>query len=337
MQSFGNIVIFHPAAIGDCMLATPVATTLRLNFPGAKITYWTHPSLRSILLGLCPAVDEVVDYVREASLFQQIKTFDQLRADLFVDLSNSTKSRAFGWLTKTRVLRYEKQSPNVVPRKHATANFLDTIKPVCSEYPENLFPTIFPDALAQEVIQRILAEHNFGPQPLIGIVPGVGKLRPHRAWIPDGWIYLLQHIHNWKSHIPVLLGGADEQELCTRLVEESEGRCLNLAGQLSLPETAAVLKRCKVVVSGDTGPAHIAVAVGTRVIGLYGPTFPDRSGPYGCKDLTIDQSAACQCHDAKVCQYANPHEPGQCMHRIMLPEVLAHIKSELNPAIPNEY
>jgi len=335
MQSFGNIVIFHPAAIGDCMLATPVATTLRLNFPGAKITYWTHASLRSMLLGLCPAVDDVVDYVREASLFQQIKTFDQLRPDLFVDLSNSAKTRAFTWLTKTKVLRYEKQSATETPRKHATANFLDTIKPVCDEYPEHLFPTIFPDALASEILQRVLAQHDFGPQPLIGIVPGVGKLRPHRAWIYDGWLYLLQHVLSWQSHIPVLIGGADEEELCARLVSETAGRCLNLAGRLNLPETAAVLKRCKVVVAGDTGPAHIAVAVGTRVIGLYGPTFPERSGPYGCKDLLVDQSAACQCHDLKACRYANAGAPGECMHRIMLPDILAHIKSEINPAIPD--
>ena len=51
-------------------------------------------------------------------------------------------------MTKIKVVRYEKQAPHVRPIKHAVANFLDTIKPVCNEYPEQLFPTIFPDALA---------------------------------------------------------------------------------------------------------------------------------------------------------------------------------------------
>jgi ADP-heptose:LPS heptosyltransferase len=336
MHAFGNILIYHPAAIGDCMLATPVATTLKLNFPAARLTYWTHASLRPILLGLCPAVDEVVDYVREASLFQQMKTFEQLQPDLFVDLSNSVKTAPFTWMTKIKVLRYEKQAPNTTPIKHATANFMDTIRPVCNEYPEHLFPTIFPDALAVDVLHRVLAEHNFGPLPLIGIVPGVGKLRPHRAWIYDGWKYLLQHILGWETHIPVLIGGSDEQEICAQLAGDLDGRCLNLAGQLTLPETAAVLKRCQLVVSGDTGPAHIAVAVGTRVVGLYGPTFPARSGPYGCLDIVVDQSRSCQCHDQKVCRYAPPQNPGECMHRIMLPEIIDRIKSELQPPMDRD-
>ncbi len=330
MQAFGNILIYHPAAIGDCMLATPVATTLKLNYPAAQLTYWTHSSLRPILLELCPAVDEVVDYVRDASLFQHMKTFEQLQPDLFVDLSNSFKSSAFTWMTKIKVLRYEKQAPQVRPIKHATANFLDTIRPVCNEYPEHLFPTIFPDAFAVDVVHKVISEHGFGPQPMIGIVPGVGKLRPHRAWIYDGWKYLLQHILGWGSHLPVLIGGPEEQALCAELNSELDGRCLNLAGRLSLTETAAFLKKCKIVVSGDTGPAHIAVAVGTQVIGLYGPTFPARSGPYGCSSTTLDQSASCQCMDQKMCKYTQPGTPGECMHRIQLPEIIALLKAELD-------
>lgn len=329
MQAFANILVYHPAAIGDCMLATPVATTLKLNYPAAQLTYWTHSSLRPILLELCPAVDEVIEYARDASLFENMKTFERVKPDLFVDLSNSFKSTAFTWLTRIKVLRYEKQAPNVRPIKHATANFLDTIKPVCKEYPEHIFPTIFPDALALDVVHRVIAEHGFGPLPMIGIVPGVGKLRPHRAWIYDGWKYLLQHILGWQSHLPVLIGGADEQALCAGLNSELENRCLDLSGRLSLTETAAFLKKCKVVISGDTGPAHIAVAVGTKVIGLYGPTYPERSGPYGCMSTTLNQSASCQCRDQKSCKYTGPGSPGECMNRIQLHEIIAYLKAEL--------
>jgi ADP-heptose:LPS heptosyltransferase len=329
MQSFGNIVVFHPAAIGDAMLATPVATTLKLNFPAAKITYWTHPSLRPILLGLCPAIDEVFDYVREASLFQQVKHLKELQPDLFVDLANSTKSRTFTWLAKTKIVRYQKQSPNETPMKHAVANFLDTIRPICDEFPDPLFPTIFPEALASEILQRLFMQGQLPSQPLIGIVPGVGKLRPHRAWIFDGWSYLLQHILSWNTYLPILIGGPEEEDLCRQLNESVSNRCLNVAGKLSLPETAAFLKRCRVVVSGDTGPAHIAVAVGTPVIGLYGPTYPARSGPYGCLDTVIDQSSSCQCHNSKTCNFAAPGEPGECMRRIMLEEITHRLKMEL--------
>src|SRR5580658_11315031 len=118
MRSFGNIVVLHPGAIGDVMLATPVATTLKLNFPGAKLTYWTHGGLRPILLGPCPAIDEVVDYKRDDNLFQLGKMLESLRPDLFIDLANSTKSRAMTWLSHTKILRYEKEPPHTRPIKH---------------------------------------------------------------------------------------------------------------------------------------------------------------------------------------------------------------------------
>jgi ADP-heptose:LPS heptosyltransferase len=329
MQSFGNIVVFHPAAIGDAMLASPVATTLKLNFPGAKLTYWTHAGLRPILLGLCPAIDEVVDYVRDANLFQQAKTFESLRPDLFVDLAASTKSHAMTWLSRVKVLRYDKN-----PAQHAVDNFLNTIRPVCNEFPDPLFPTIFPEALVEHVLEPFFEPGQHRSVPYIGIVPGVGKLRPHRAWLHDCWLYLLEHILGWGTHLPVLIGGSDESEMCAQLNESVGGRALNTAGKLSLPEAAAVLKQCEVVVSGDTGPAHLAVAVGTKVVGLYGATYASRSGPFGCEDLVLDQSAACQCHGNKSCQFTQPGSPGDCMRRIMLVEVIEKLKYALHGEIP---
>ncbi|HMP54742.1 MAG TPA: hypothetical protein PKD05_24545, partial [Candidatus Melainabacteria bacterium] len=68
MKAPERVVIFHPAAIGDSMLATPVARTLRKNFPDTKITYWSHGSLEKILLDFCPAVDNFENYQKDAGL-----------------------------------------------------------------------------------------------------------------------------------------------------------------------------------------------------------------------------------------------------------------------------
>jgi ADP-heptose:LPS heptosyltransferase len=330
MEAFGNILVFHPAAIGDAMLASPVAATLKLNFPAAKVTYWTHAELRPILLSLCPSIDEIIDYDRKASIFELAKTFTDFKADLFVDLANNTKSKLMTLISRrTKIFRYEKQAALARPIRHAAENFLDTIRPICPQLPGFPFPTIFPEGLAEEVVERLLAERGLPNSPIIGIVPGVGKHRPHRAWIYESWVYLLQHIGRWSPHVPALIGGSDEVKLCAELEAAVGTPCLNLAGRLSLPETAALLKHCRVVVSGDTGPAHIAVAVGTPVIGLYGPTFPERSGPYGCLDMVLDQSESCACHDEKHCRFANPHDSGQCMARIMLVDVVERLQQFL--------
>jgi ADP-heptose:LPS heptosyltransferase len=329
MDSFGNILIFHAGAIGDTLLATPVSAALKLNYPGAKITYWTHPILKDILLGLCPSIDEVMDFDRDASVFDLARTFSQFRPDLFIDLTNSNKSKLMTLFSGVKTLRYVKQAANARPIRHAAENFLDTVRPICPEIADKLFPTIFPDAISEEVLDRILEEHDMLSYPLIGIVAGVGKIRPHRAWVFECWTYLIEHIFGLKKYLPVLVGGHDEIELAKALNDSVGGKCLNLVGKLSLSETAAILKRCKVIVSGDTGPAHMSVAVGTRVIGLYGPTFPERSGPFGCMDLVLDQSDKCECHDVKVCRFTNPADPGQCMSRIMLAEVIDRLDGEL--------
>lgn len=323
IQAFGNIVIFHPAAIGDAMLATPVAKTLKLNFPGAKITYWSHASLRQLLFGLCPSIDEFVDYSKEDSFFDLNKTFRRLKPDLFVDLSSSGKSKLLTFLSSTRVLRYVKEPYSPDPAMHAVDNFLDTIAPVCHEMPKTHFPTIFP-AMVAETLPRVVGNNTL---PLIGIVPGVGRARPHRAWLVDGWQYLLKAILRKGTHMPVLIGGEEEVDLCAQIEQEVGTGLANAAGKLTLPETAALLKSCQVVVSCDTGPAHLAVAVGTPVIGLYGPTLSKRSGPYGFDHLTIDQSSSCQCLEHKVCQVSGRDLPGECMERIMLSEIIQRLAS----------
>jgi len=314
------------------MLATPVAAALKLNFPGAKISYWSHPSLRPLLLGLCPSIDEFVDFNKELTYFEQRKILKSMGPDLFVDLSNSSRGQWLTLLSKMKVLRYEKTSSSDFGQQHAVGNFLQTIQPVCGEIPENLFPTIFPDAIAEELVPKLVAMHKLDYKPLIGIVPGVGSLRPHRAWLPDGWTYLIQHIIERQSHIPILIGGSDDFDVAQRINSASGNQCLNLCGQLRLDETAAMLKCCDLVVSGDTGPAHIAVAVGTPVIGLYGPTIPARSGPYGYFVYLLDQSQSCVCIGEKHCRLTNPNGPGECMSRIMLPEVIDKVHQVLGEA-----
>lgn len=336
MDSFSNIVIFHPAAIGDAMLATPVAATLRLNFPGAKITYWSHSSLRPLILGLCPSVDEFIDFNKEQGYLQLRKQLLAIKPDLFIDLSNSVRGEFLSAFTKIKAFHYVKNESRGPEQQHAVGNFLETIKPICPETPAELFPTIFPDAIAEKLVPQLVAMSKLEYGPLIGIVPGVGQFRPHRAWPFDSWVYLLRHIIARYPHIPILVGGPEDYEIAQRLCTEIGERCINLCGQLKLDETSAILKCCDLVVSGDTGPAHVAVAVGTPVIGLYGPTYPARSGPYGYSDYVLDQSASCACIGQKFCQLTGPGQAGECMSRIMLTEVIEKLNFVLKGQVDED-
>lgn len=339
MKAPERVVIFHPAAIGDSMLATPVARTLRKNFPDTKITYWSHGSLENILLDFCPAVDNFETYQKDAGLISHIKHLTSLAPDLFVDLSNSTRGRILGLLATikgARVCSYRKQKTSPEKTIHAVDNFIESIKDITVDRPDNYFPSIFPDSKTLAAVEEKIG--STAGSTILGIVPGVGMLRPHRGWSLENWLSVLNHFESQKNMQCILIGGPEEasageyleQKLDTDSRESNKVK--NLCGRLDLKETAAALKLCKVVVSGDTGPAHIACAVGTPVIGLYGPTLLERSGPYGNDHLALTATDSCRCLAEKCCRFKKPTEPGRCMDQILPLSVIERIESILNQA-----
>lgn len=243
-------------------------------------------------------------------------------ADLIVDLAGSLKSRLLTAGHGARLLRYAKDRPGL-PR-HAVTNFLATLAPLALAPVDRPFPSVTPDNDACDSVRQRLERKGLAAVRMVALVPGVGRLRPHRAWGADSWMRLCGHLSALGFH-PLLVGGEEDRQLCSRI--ESAASATTFAGDLSLTETAALLKMCRLAVSGDTGPAHIAVAVGTPVIGLYGPTYPARSGPFGCEALVVDHSAICRCHGAKSCVAGAvpPEGPGLCMTSIDLAEVVERL------------
>ncbi len=331
MKTLNHIVVFHPAAIGDAMLATPVASLLKRNFPTAHISYWTHSSLKVIINDMCPSVDAFVDYKRGQNIFSLSSQLKGLKADLFIDLSNSSKGKMMPFFSGTRALHYKKRPDGVKPIRHAADNFVDTIRSLVTDIPEQLFPTVFPQSdLIDSVKQKFFRGLNENSS-IVGIVPGVGKIRPNRAWTIHGFEELIEKLIG-DNCFPILLGGPDEADLGAQIESEiGNGKLLNLCGKLDLAQTAAVLQQCRLVVSGDTGPAHIAVAVGTPVVGLYGPTAVERSGPYGNLRFAIDKQADCRCQYEKQCRFTPEGTAGDCMAKITAGDVMDKI-SQIMPA-----
>lgn len=329
MTAYNRIFIFYPAAIGDSVLATPVPVTLRQRYPQAHITYQTHTSLIP-LLSLCKAIDEFAPYEKRMPVAQLRGRVVDSRPDLFVDLTRSVRARLLTAFTGIRTVRYKKQSIDELPRKHAAENLLDALEPIGVGRPDKLFPTLSPDAvLLSEARSLVSIGEN---EHFIVMVPGVGGLRPHRAWDEAHWIELGRKLQ--RNMTVVLVGGAHEQPLCARIQEKLGPTCLNAAGRLSLPQTAALLSQAVGVVSGDTGPSHIAVAVGTPVVGVLGPTYVERSGPYGMKPYCVDVSSKCQCQKLKHCQLLEEsfYGAGWCMSQVETDQVLSKVEALLATA-----
>lgn len=325
MKTLNHIVVFHPAAIGDAMLATPVAAILKRNFQSAHISYWTHSSLKVIIKDMCPSVDAFVDYQRGQNIFSLSSQLKALKADLFIDLSNSSKGKMMPFFSGTGALHYKKRPDGVKPIRHAADNFVDTIRSMVTDIPDQLFPTVFPQSNLIDLVKQEFLKDINSSRSIIGIVPGVGKIRPNRSWTPDGYEAVIENLIASNSNFPVLIGGPDEADLGAQIERQLSGKVLNLCGKLDLAQTAALLKQCRLVVSGDTGPAHIAVAVGTPVVGLYGPTAVERSGPYGNLAYAIDKQTNCRCQYEKQCRFSPEGTAGDCMRQITTGDVMDKI------------
>jgi heptosyltransferase-1 len=318
-QTKSNVLVLHAGAIGDAVLGTVVPVEIKRARPEAKIIYWTHESLFD-LLSLCPAIDEFVPWQKKLPLMKQRGIVRGADTDLLVDLSSSLRTRIIGAASGVKTLRYRKQNPKVRPIMHAAENFRETVEPVVGSG-KPVFPT-----LVVPEDERAKLRTEFGVRAgrsAVALVPGVGALRPHRAWLPQRWAELARKFAAEGKQV-ILIGGKDDEAVAAQVVGEAGAAGLtNLVGKLTLRQTATALSMCSLAVSGDTGPSHIAVAVGTPCVGLLGPTYPERSGPYGYLENSLNAGHHCRCHAAKSCVVTGVDGPGQCMSEIAVEDVYA--------------
>jgi len=311
-----SVVILHAGAIGDVVLGTLVPVEIKRARPELQVIYWTHESLID-MLRLCPAIDRFVVWDKKTPLWQQRGIVRGANAEVFVDLSASLRTRIISMVAGICTYRYRKQSPTSRPIVHAAENFRATVSPMVGTGSAQFPSFVVPDE------ERLLAKRECGIESgnTVALVPGVGELRSHRAWPAASWQALARKFLAEGRKV-LLIGGRDDIETARAVEAGLDGAGLeNRVGQLSLRQTAAALSECCLAISGDTGPSHIAVAVGTPVIGLLGPTYPERSGPYGNLDHCLNAGNQCQCHASKMCLVTGTPGPGQCMTTISVEQV----------------
>ena len=137
--------------------------------------------------------------------------------------------------------------------------------------------------LAPEAVQKVAV---LIPENAIGFIPG--SRGEGKRWSPEGFASVIERLA--PHHPTVLFGSPDEQPLCQQILEHSgtTGRPrINLAGRTNIAEMTAALARCSLIIGNDTGPVHVAVALGKRILGLYGKTDPRSVGPYGQPENVI--------------------------------------------------
>ena len=327
-----RILVIKLDHIGDVLLATPVFSNLRRAYPYAELHALTGAWSR-VVLEKHPDVNNVVEYNSPAfcrtgqptSLRETFKLYRQLRRQkygLIVELRSDWRTVWFAFLrlTPKRLSRAALQVANKLgfaqfSGTHETTRNLDVLRQ--AGIPTSVQTAIFSVTTEDKKwASDLLATYQIDRQhPLIAIHPGSPIAL--KRWLPERYAELADWLIAQKGAQILFVGVKDEIQIVTEIQVLMRGESINIAGKTTLAQLASILHTCNVFIGNDSGPMHLAAAVGTQTIGLYGPGDPTRFGPAGEKCQTIQRKSDCPCLGT-VCRYGK----SGCMSEIQVTDVI---------------
>ena len=150
-----------------------------------------------------------------------------------------------------------------------------------------------------------------------------GAAWPNKRWMPARFAAVAKELRSRHTLVSVVTWGAGEESIAHGIVDQSDGAAI-LSPRTSIADLVALARGASLYLSGDTGPAHIAEAVGTPLVGIFGPTRPSRNGPWSPADVSVSRSDACQCHHLRQCRLQT-----MCLEDIPVEEVVAAVNRRL--------
>ena len=331
-MEYKNILLIKMSSLGDILHTLPFAAALRKRYPKAKITWLVHPQFAGFVPDP-PVIDEVLyfDKVKfnKLGLREKLQYFCEMRSllhskhfDLVIDMQGLFKSAVLAAISgcNNRIGYCEmregsgfvsKAITGAHSKEHVIERYLDVARYLGAKV-ETLDDVQFPmPDLSKETasVQQKLQEAGYKGGDYVVIVPGARWWT--KEWPVAHYIELAKKITAAGKYV-VLAGGPDDAEKGQKIAAGVADTCLlDLTGQTSLRELAALIKGCRFYISADTGPLHFAAALKKPLIAMYGPTKADRTGPYGSNNSTVLLSPA-KCAGCLKKKCSDWH----CMHDI---------------------
>jgi lipopolysaccharide heptosyltransferase II len=297
-----NVLAVRFSSIGDVLLTTPLFRALRRRHPQARLTVLTK-LVHAPLLSHNPHVNHVLGIPSGRGLAGIAAELRTHRYSHMLDLHDSIRTRLLRVLVPGHWTSYPKHRVARAMLIHAKKNWYRDTRPVAERYfdaardlevaPDGGPPDLFlsPEALGEAA--DWLEWSGLSPdRSFIAIAPGAAHAT--KRWPLEHWHALLGRIVGQGFDV-VLVGGSDDAAVGHALAANADGRVVNAAGQFGLQVTAAVLRDARVVVSGDTGVMHMATAVKTPVVALFGPTVrPFGFFPYTPRARVVELALPCR-------------------------------------------
>ena len=322
-----RIVVRAPNWLGDTVLSLPALRDLRRNFPAARLEVLARPAVAEIY----EAVGEV-DAVRETrGPLADAAALEGGAFDLGVLFPNSfgTALQLFragvperwGYSTEGRAALLTRRCP--VPHEVRGESEVYYYRAMLAGL--GLHVTAAPDAtLAPRPAWRERASSLLGGDgPWLGINPGA-SFGTAKRWLPERYAAVADRLARRYGLRPVVVGGAAERPVAEALAAAMRTKPTVLCGETSVGELLGVLGELRLLLTNDSGPMHLAAAVGTPVVAIFGPTDPGRTAPSGAPFRLLDRYVFCSPCFRSKCPYGH-----ECMKEITVEMALAACEAML--------
>lgn len=278
-----KILVIRFSSIGDIILSTAVLKAFKIKYPDAKIDFLVLEKFKDAI-SHCYYVDNLILFKKSKNdgfknLIDFSKNLAQNNYDYVFDIHSKFRSKFISYILKhffkIKVYTYKKRSfwksilVNMKLIKYKVdntivKNYFSAFKSFDLKYEGEELNFIFKKNLEE----KFLEYKNF-----IIFAPGASK--ETKKWTEENFANLAKLLYKKHKRKILLLGGKEDKEKCDRINRISDNSCINLAGKLELKESGAVLSQAKFLVTNDSGPFHIARAVGCKSFVIFGPTNPN--------------------------------------------------------------
>jgi heptosyltransferase-1 len=336
-----KLLIVKLSSIGDIVHALPVAVAFKRSFPHLHLGWVVEDRNRQVVQGTS-CIDELIVIPhkkrKQGGLRHLWREFRPIIRDLrakkyeiAIDLQGLFKSGLWAWLSGARVRlgahrmrEGTKYLLKRVPSRPTSVHVVDQYLDAAHWLGAQVEPVEFPLHISEEARQSAvgLLRGLGADAPFISLNPSAG--RDWKRWHIARFAELTDRIEQEMGFPTVFVGGPGDKLLHEQLQNLKQRPLRSLIGRTNLKEVMAIVERSSVHVCGDTGTAHVAAALKIPCVSIFGPTDPDRTGPYGQREHVLCKRSECM----RCRRNDYPHD--DCMHLVSVDEVYGMVRSVVN-------
>jgi heptosyltransferase-2 len=340
-EGIGRILIRGTNWIGDVVMTLPAVAAIRKRWPGAQIHVLAKPWVAEIYRR-SPDVDGIIVF-QEPGSHAGIKGKWRLAAeirsgrfDCAILLQNAIEAAILAWLAgiplragynsdgRGALLTHSVRRTKAIRQVHQIDYYLEMVRALGCLATERSV-VLLPGSNEPDTVRNLFNQYGIeSGRPLIGIAPGAAY-GPAKKWFPERFASVADRLIDETGAQAILFGSGNDKESASAVARNARHPMIDIAGKTNLSEAMALIAKCKLFLSNDSGLMHVAGALGIPTVGIFGSTNPATTSPVGKKSMVIHHDVQCSPCLKQVCP-----TDFRCMDLISVEEVYSNARELLN-------